>query len=181
MVVMAPKNARELEEMLEFAVKYDGPCAIRYPRGKAYQGLLENQAELELGKSEVLEEGKEIAVLGVGSMVPVCRQVVQGLREDGYEPTFVNARFVKPLDTGLLDRLSRNHRLIVTVEENVKNGGYGEHVAAYMEACHPETRVLTAAIWDRFVPQGNVDSLRSKIGLSASDIRQAIENCEVLR
>lgn len=181
MVVMAPKNARELEEMLEFAVKYEGPCAIRYPRGKAYQGLLENQAELELGKSEVLEEGKEIAVLGVGSMVPVCRQVVQGLREDGYEPTFVNARFVKPLDTGLLDRLSRNHRLIVTVEENVKNGGYGEHVAAYMEACHPETRVLTAAIWDRFVPQGNVDSLRSKIGLSASDIRQAIENCEVLR
>ena len=181
MVVMAPKNARELEEMLEFAVKYDGPCAIRYHRGKAYQGLLENQAELELGKSEVLEEGKEIAVLGVGSMVPVCRQVVQGLREDGYEPTFVNARFVKPLDTGLLDRLSRNHRLIVTVEENVKNGGYGEHVAAYMEACHPETRVLTAAIWDRFVPQGNVDSLRSKIGLSASDIRQAIENCEVLR
>ena len=114
-------------------------------------------------------------------MVSVCRQVVQGLREDGYEPTFVNARFVKPLDTGLLDRLSRNHRLIVTVEENVKNGGYGEHVAAYMEACHPETRVLTAAIWDRFVPQGNVDSLRSKIGLSASDIRQAIENCEVLR
>lgn len=181
MVVMAPKNARELEEMLEFAVKYDGPCAIRYPRGKAYQGLLENQAELELGKSEILEEGKEIAVLGVGSMVPVCQQVVQGLREDGYEPTFVNARFVKPLDTGLLDRLSRNHRLIVTVEENVKNGGYGEHVAAYMEACHPETRVLTAAIWDRFVPQGNVDSLRSKIGLSASDIRQAIENCEVLR
>ena len=181
MVVMAPKNARELEEMLEFAVKYDGPCAIRYPRGKAYQGLLENQAELEPGKSEVLEEGKEIAVLGVGSMVSVCQQVVQGLREDGYEPTFVNARFVKPLDTGLLDRLSRNHRLIVTVEENVKNGGYGEHVAAYMEACHPETRVLTAAIWDCFVPQGNVDSLLSKIGLSASDIRQAIENCEVLR
>lgn len=181
MVVMAPKNARELEEMLEFAVKYDGPCAIRYPRGKAYQGLLENQAELELGKSEVLEEGKEITVLGVGSMVSVCQQVVQGLREDGYEPTFVNARFVKPLDTGLLDRLSRNHRLIVTVEENVKNGGYGEHVAAYMEACHPETRVLTAAIWDCFVPQGNVDSLLSKIGLSASDIRQAIENCEVLR
>lgn len=181
MVVMAPKNARELEDMLEFAVKYDGPCAIRYPRGNAYQGLLEHQAELELGRSEVLEEGKEIAVLGVGSMIPVCQQVVQGLREDGYEPTFVNARFVKPLDTGLLDRLSRNHRLIVTVEENVKNGGYGEHVAAYMEACHPETRVLTAAIWDRFVPQGNVDSLRTKIGLSAPDIRQAIENCEVLK
>lgn len=181
MVVMAPKNARELEDMLEFAVKYDGPCAIRYPRGNAYQGLSEQQAELELGRSEVLEEGKEIAVVGVGSMIPVCQQVVQGLREDGYEPTFVNVRFVKPLDTGLLDRLSRNHRLIVTVEENVKNGGYGEHVAAYMEACHPETRVLTAAIWDRFVPQGNVDSLRTKIGLSAPDIRQAIENCEVLK
>ena len=78
MVVMAPKNARELEEMLEFAVKYDGPCAIRYPRGKAYQGLLENQAELELGKSEVLEEGKEIAVLGVGS---ICQ--ASGYRASG--------------------------------------------------------------------------------------------------
>lgn len=181
MAVMAPKNGQELGDMLEFAVGYDGPCAIRYPRGTAYQGLMEFRAPVLLGKSEVLYEGRRIAVLGVGSMLPVCEEIVRGLKEDGFEPTLVNVRFVKPLDTGLLDELCREHSLFVTVEENVKSGGYGEHVSAYMEACHPGIRVLNAAIWDRFVPQGSVDSLRSKIGLSPSEIRQAIENCEELK
>ena len=67
------------------------------------------------------------------------------------------------------------------MEENVKSGGFGEHVSAYMEACHPEIRVLSAAVWDRFVPQGNVESLRSRIGLGVEDIRQAIEDSEELR
>ena len=80
-----------------------------------------------------------------------------------------------------VDDGSRDHSLFVTVEENVKSGGYGEHVSAYMEACHPEIRVLSAAVWDRFVPQGNVESLRSRIGLGVEDIRQAIEDSEELR
>ena len=67
------------------------------------------------------------------------------------------------------------------MEENVKSGGYGEHVSAYMEACHPEARVLSASVWDRFVPQGNVDSLRTRIGLGVADIRQAIEDSEEVR
>ena len=120
-------------------------------------------------------------MVGVGSMIPSCMEICKGLKDDGYDPTFVNARFVKPLDVDLLDELAKDHSLFVTVEENVKSGGYGEHVSAYMEACHPEIRVLSAAVWDRFVPQGNVESLRSRIGLGVEDIRQAIEDSEELR
>ena len=181
MTVLAPKNDRELEEMLEFAVSHQGPVAIRYPRGNAYQGLREHQEPIVYGRSEILAKGQKIAVLGVGSMLPSCEKVCQGLREDGYEPTLVNARFVKPLDVELLDQLVKDHSLFVTVEENVKSGGYGEHVSAYMEACHPEAHVLSATVWDRFVPQGNVESLRAKIGLGVADIRQAIEDSEVLK
>ena len=181
MTVLAPKNDRELEEMLEFAVSHQGPVAIRYPRGNAYQGLREHQEPIVYGRSEILAKGQKIAVLGVGSMLPSCEKVCQGLREDGYEPTLVNARFVKPLDVELLDQRAKDHSLFVTVEENVKSGGYGEHVSAYMEACHPEAHVLSATVWDRFVPQGNVESLRAKIGLGVADIRQAIEDSEVLK
>ena len=181
MTVLAPKNDRELEEMLEFAVSHQGPVAIRYPRGNAYQGLREHQEPIVYGRSEILAKGQKIAVLGVGSMLPSCEKVCQGLWEDGYEPTLVNARFVKPLDVELLDQLAKDHSLFVTVEENVKSGGYGEHVSAYMEACHPEAHVLSATVWDRFVPQGNVESLRAKIGLGVADIRQAIEDSEVLK
>lgn len=175
MTVIAPKNGWELEQMLEFAVSCDGPCAIRYPRGDAYQGLSEYKKQIIMGKSEVLHRGNRIAILAVGNMVKICQDVYNGMCQKGYSPTFVNARFVKPLDTELLDELAKDHQIFVTVEENVKNGGYGEHVAAYMEACHPEVRVLPIAIWDRFIPHGAVESLHAKIGLSADRILQSIE------
>ena len=107
MTVLAPKNDKELEEMLAFAVDCDRTIAIRYPRGSAYQGLQEHQAPVEHGKSEVIHRGKKIAVLGVGSMIPSCLEVCKGLKEDGFDPTFVNVRFVKPLDVKLLDELAK--------------------------------------------------------------------------
>ena len=178
MTVMAPKNSRELEKMMEFAVHAAGPCAIRYPRGTAYQGLEEFESPVRYGKSEILYRGKDTAILSVGSMTEVCEQVYKEMKNRGEEPTFVNARFVKPLDTELLDELAKDHKLFVSVEENVKNGGFGEHVAAYMEACHPEVRVLPLAIWNRFVQHGEIASLRAKIGLSAPEILNAIEEYE---
>lgn len=178
MTVMAPKNQQELKEMLEFAVKADGPCAIRYPKGHAYQGLEEFQSPVEYGKSEVLFRGTGTAILSVGSMTETCKKVYTELKERGDNPTFVNARFVKPLDTSLLDELAKDHSLFVTVEENVKNGGFGEHVAAYMEACHPECRVLPIAIWNRFIGHGETESLRAEVGLSAPEILGAIEEYE---
>lgn len=175
MTVMAPKNDWELKEMLRFAVKADGPVAIRYPRGNAYQGLQEYQTAVEMGKSEVLHSGCKVAVLALGSMVEICADVCSELQKAGIDPTFVNVRFVKPLDTALLDRLARNHSLVVTVEENVQNGGFGQQVCGYMEEYHPGIQVLPVAIPDRFVPHGGVDSLRVQLGLSANAIAEKIK------
>lgn len=175
LTVMAPKNDWELQEMLRSAVRdFDGPCAIRYPKGTAYTGLSEFHQPVQIGKSEVLYEGREVAILAVGSMVSTCKEVYDMLKYRGIEPTFVNARFIKPLDTELLDTLAKTHSLFVTVEENVKNGGFGEHVSAYMEACQPDVRVMNLAIWDRFVEQGKIESLRVKIGLSSVEIAETI-------
>ena len=175
MTVMAPKNDWELKEMLRFAVKADGPVAIRYPRGNAYQGLQEYQTAVEMGKSEVLHSGCKVAVLALGSMVEICADVCSELQKAGIDPTFVNVRFVKPLDTALLDQLAQNHSLVVTVEENVQNGGFGQHVCGYMEEHHPAVQVLPVAIPDRFVPHGGVDSLRAQLGLSANAIAEKIK------
>ena len=175
MTVMAPKNDWELKEMLRFAVKADGPVAIRYPRGNAYQGLQEYQTAVEMGKSEVLHSGCKVAVLALGSMVEICADVCSELQKAGIDPTFVNVRFVKPLDTALLDQLARNHSLVVTVEENVQNGGFGQQVCGYMEEYHPGIQVLPVAIPDRFVPHGGVDSLRVQLGLSANAIAEKIK------
>ena len=175
LTVMAPKNDWELQEMLRAAVRdFDGPCAIRYPKGTAYTGLSEFHQPVQIGKSEVLYEGREVAILAVGSMVSTCKEVYDMLKCRGIEPTFVNARFIKPLDTEFLDTLAKTHSLFVTVEENVKNGGFGEHVSAYMEACQPDVRVMNLAIWDRFVEQGKIESLRVKIGLSSVEIAETI-------
>ena len=175
MTVMAPKNDWELKEMLRFAVKADGPVAIRYPRGNAYQGLQEYQTAVEMGKSEVLHSGCKVAVLALGSMVEICADVCSELQKAGIDPTFVNVRFVKPLDTALLDLLARNHSLVVTVEENVQNGGFGQQVCGYMEEHHPGIQVLPVAIPDRFVPHGGVDSLRVQLGLSTNAIAEKIK------
>lgn len=177
MTVMAPKNGKELEEMLKFAVEeLDGPCAIRYPKGSACTDMEECHEPLKKGRSEVITPGSEIAVLGVGSMFSVCQKVCEEIRDHKIAgATFVNVRFVKPLDTELLDRLSQNHSLLVTVEENVKSGGFGEHVSAYMEACHPEVRVLPLAIPDHFIEHGTVDRQRMKIGLNVQGILDAVE------
>lgn len=176
MTVMAPKNAWELKEMMRYAVTLNGPCAIRYPRGTASEVYSENKELLRYGKSEMLSRGTDTAILAVGSMTEVCKDVYEMMLQNGENPTFVNARFVKPLDTELLDKLAENHKLIVTVEENVENGGFGEHVCAYMQENHPEVHVLIIAVGDFFVEHGSVDGLREKIGLSSNEILKKIEN-----
>lgn len=125
MSIMAPKNLWELERMLEFGVGFDGPLAIRYPRGQAYRGLSEFDAPVEYGKAEMLFEEKDIALFALGSMVSTGEHVREKLKARGYSCTLVNARFVKPLDTDMIDRLCRSHKLIVTLEENVLRGGMG--------------------------------------------------------
>ena len=132
MTVMAPKNKWELSDMLKFAVDYEGPIAIRYPRGEAYDGLQDFRAPLVYGRSEVIYEEADIALLAVGSMVKMAEKVRDILKDTGYNCTLVNARFVKPIDEELLEELAKSHRLAVTMEENVRNGGFGDHVLEYV-------------------------------------------------
>nr|WP_317362349.1 1-deoxy-D-xylulose-5-phosphate synthase [uncultured Blautia sp.] len=178
MTVMAPKNKWELSDMMKFAVKYDGPIAIRYPRGEAYDGLEEYREPVIKGHSEVIYEGKEIALLAVGSMVKTAVQVREMLLQDKINPTLVNARFVKPLDKKMLDRLAKEHKILVTMEENVAAGGFGSQVADYMRREHPEVKILTIALPDSFIEHGNPEKLKEKAGIDAVSVYKKIKEAE---
>ena len=178
MTVMAPKNKWELSDMMKFAVQYQGPIAIRYPRGEAYDGLEEYREPICKGRSEVLFEGKDIALLAVGSMVKTGVQVRKMLMEDGENPTLVNARFVKPLDEKLLSQLAEQHKLFVTMEENVAAGGFGSQVVDYMRRMHPEVRVLTIALPDSFIEHGNPEKLKEKAGIDGVSVYRKIKEAK---
>ena len=174
MTVMAPKNKWELSDMLKFAIRQKSPVAIRYPRGKAYIGLEDYRAPIEMGKAEILEKGKEIAILAVGNMVRTAVQVTENLRNCGYEPTLVNMRFVKPLDMDLLEILREDHSLIVTMEENVKSGGFGEQVMTYYGSRLHSPAVRIVAIEDQFVPHGSVEDLMHQQQMDSASVTERI-------
>ena len=178
MTVLAPKNKWELSDMLKFAVRYQGPIAIRYPRGEAYDGLEEYREPMVYGKSELIFEGEETALLSVGSMVETAVEVREKLKADKINATLVNARFIKPLDTKILDRLALKHKKIVTMEENVKNGGFGMAVSEYMQKYHPEVKVQIIALPDAFITHGNPKLLKAKAGIDADSIYGAIKEAE---
>ena len=178
MTVLAPKNKWELSDMLKFAVRYQGPIAIRYPRGEAYDGLEEYREPMVYGKSELIFEGEETALLSVGSMVETAVEVREKLKADKINATLVNARFIKPLDTKILDRLALKHKKIVTMEENVKNGGFGMAVSEYMQEYHPEVKVQIIALPDAFITHGNPKLLKAKAGIDADSIYGALKEAE---
>lgn len=174
LVLLAPKNKWELADMLRFAFDYDAPIAIRYPRGEAYDGLKEFRAPIELGKSEVLYDETEIALLAYGSMIPTALAVREELKELHYQCTLINARFAKPLDEELLLSLSADHKLLVTIEENVITGGFGQQVTQFLTDTGQPIKVLQIAIPDQFVEQGSVGRLREEVGLDAASIVKKI-------
>ena len=176
MSVIAPKNLWELREMLQFAVDYEGPMAIRYPRGQAYRGLKEFVAPVEYKKSEILYDEDSIALLAVGSMVSTAEHIRTKLKEEGHSCTLVNGRFIKPVDTDVVDYLARNHRCIVTLEENVLRGGYGERITDYVQKHYPAIRVVNIALPDAYVEHGNVSKLRSDLGIDSDSILIKLKN-----
>lgn len=175
MTVMAPKNKWELSDMLKFAVKYNGPIAVRYPRGEAYDGLEEYRDPIVKGRSERIFRGRDIALVAVGSMVKTGVEICEKMKEEGREITLVNARFVKPLDEKILDVLAQDHSLIVTMEENVKTGGFGEAAADYLRRTHPQVKVLTVALPDRFIGHGNPEKLKALAQIDAESIYRRIK------
>ena len=170
MSIFAPKNLWELKAGLEFAVSFGGPFAIRYPRGEAYRGLKEFNAPVEYGRGEMLYEEKDIALLAVGSMVSTGEHVREKLKSEGWSCTLANGRFVKPFDEELVDRLAKNHWLIVTMEENVLQGGYGLMVTRYIHEHYPHVKVMNIAIPDGYVEHGNVSLLRKGLGIDSDSV-----------
>lgn len=170
MAVLAPKNRWELEKELEFAFQYPGPIAIRYPRGEGYQGLEEYQAPVEFCRGELISEGEGIALLAVGSMVSTAEHIRDKLKDEGYDLTLANGRFIKPIDVKLVDHLAATHDCIVTLEENVLQGGFGLQVTSYVHKHYPDVRVLNIALPDAYVEHGNVSLLREALGIDSDSI-----------
>ena len=175
MHVMAPKNKWELSDMLKFAVGFGYPIAIRYPRGTAYDGLKEYRAPVTLGKAEWIYRESEIVLFAVGSMVATAETVKKKLAEKGYPHcSIVNARFVKPIDEEAVRDASKDHRLLVTMEENVLSGGYGEKVLDYVTGQKLDMQVLHITLPDDYVEHGNVELLKKEVGIDADTIATRI-------
>lgn len=181
LTLMAPKNGYELYKMIQFAYYFNGPIAIRYPRGRVYEGLSEFQAPIEWGKSEILytaseakedeNQGKTIVLLAVGSMVETAVSVREMLNTADYPVTLVNIRFITPLDEELLHQLAKDHTVWVTLEENVKSGGFGEKVAGFlMEHNYRQIDLINISLPDQYISQGDVSVLKEKLDMDASGI-----------
>lgn len=175
MHIMAPKNKWELSDMMKFALAAEVPIAVRYPRGEAYAGLREYRAPVEMGKAELIYAEGEICLLAVGSMVKTAEEVRELLKADGYKCSIINARFVKPIDEQAVRWAAQYHKLLVSMEENVLSGGYGEKVRDVLDKQNADVKLLQIAIPDEYVEHGNVDILKKEIGIDSETIAAKIK------
>lgn len=160
--------------MMKFALTLEGPAAIRYPRGTAYDGLEDNRTPVRIGKSEILFSGEKAAILAVGSCVEQAVEARRILEAEGISPTLVNVRFVKPLDEAMIEVLSKTHTHLITVEDNVKAGGYGEHVAAVLKEKNLPLHLKILGVPDRFISQGSVAIQKKACGIDGEAIAEAV-------
>ncbi len=174
MTLLAPKNKWEFSDMIKFAINFGHPAAIRYPRGEAFDGLSEFRAPVVYGKGEVLYEDGCVVLLAYGSMVKTALAVRELLQQEGIACALINLRFAKPLDTQLLAHAASTYQLAVTMEENVRTGGMGEAVCEYLRSIGAGLAVLQIAAADEFVPHGNVEELKRRLGLDAQSIAKKV-------
>ena len=174
MTVISPKNKWEMADMVRYAVDFESPIAIRYPRGKAYTGLKEYRKSIQFRQSETIYEEDEIAIFSIGHMMEIAEKVRRKLKEMGYDCSLINGRFVKPIDEEILVRMAKDHKLFVTIEENVLSGGYGERVREFVMRQDLPVNVLTIGIPDEYVEHGNIDILRKEIMLDEDSIVKQI-------
>ena len=170
MNIFAPKNAAELAAAIDFAKDFNAPLAIRYPKGRAYEGLGEFNAPIVYGKSEYLYKEKDIALIAAGSMVETAVDVRGRLKDEGYNVSLVNARFIKPVDEDMIRDVIKSHKLIVTLEENVLTGGFGMAVLNVVNNSPSPCRVLNIAIPNVYVEQGSRKRQMKECGLDAESV-----------
>ena len=174
--VMAPKDTKELDLMMDLSREIDGPVAIRYPRGNSYYIERGSYNKINIGTYEVLEEGNDILVLAIGNMVKKALSARDILIKDNINPTIVNARFLKPMDEELLHDLLKNHSKVVTIEDNVISGGFGSRINKFIIDNNYNVKIENIGIPDKFVEHGNVDELFETIGMSDEQIANRIKN-----
>lgn len=176
MTVLSPKNDWELGEMLDFAVNaWNGPIAVRYPRGTAETAFGEYQTPIVYGKAELIEDGEKVAILAEGHMLRATAEAAELLKADGYQPMLVNMRFIKPLDEEMLLQVAEKCEHIVTVEDNVKMGGFGSKVLEFYGEKGIQLDVLNLGFPDRYIEQGTQSQLFERYGLHAAGIYESIK------
>ena len=174
LTVLAPKNKPEMKKMLDFAMEFQAPIVIKYPRGEASLVLEKQVDEVRYGKCEVIEQGKEIAILSVGNMMDLAVEVTEILKENGIQPTLVNVRFIKPYDEELLMELTKQHSFIITIEESIHQGSFGQSVNSFYMEQGLKVKVLNFDLKDQFIEQGKVEELRRRHGLEKTQITKEI-------
>lgn len=173
LTVMAPASGRELSEMLRYAVSSGEPCAIRYPRGRAAETEQE-PAPIRKGQAEWLRDGTDVLLIAVGSMVEDAMRLAERLKAQGTEAGVINARFVQPLDEEMLVRAAQSAGLLVTMEENVRHGGFGEQVTAFLSQRRIPTPIRIVALENCFIEQGDPQQLKSGYGLDMERLEEEI-------
>nr|UWI51244.1 1-deoxy-D-xylulose-5-phosphate synthase [Clostridioides difficile] len=173
-VVMAPKDTREMELMMDLSLNLDSPLAIRYPRGNSYYLNKGEYKEIKLGKYEILDDGQDTVILSIGNMVKHALEAKELLLEESINPTIVNARFLKPMDEDMLHTLFKNHKNVVTIEDNVITGGFGSRISKFIIDNGYKVNILNIAIPEEFIKHGNADELYSFVGLSPKCIAEKI-------
>ncbi len=176
MVLMAPKDENELQHMLKTALDWSGPAAIRYPRGNGSGVILDHALQnLPIGRGEILREGEDALLIAIGSTVRAAMEAAEHLRQEDIQVTVLNARFVKPLDEDLILKWARKIGRIVTIEENVLQGGFGSAVLElFQEHSYFPRSLIRLGLPDSFVPHGNQSILRNLFGIDAAGIELAV-------
>ncbi|MCH5265711.1 MAG: 1-deoxy-D-xylulose-5-phosphate synthase [Lachnospiraceae bacterium] len=182
MTILSPMDGAELVEALNFAMKIEGPVAVRYPRGEAFRLERNTRPPLEYGKAEILETGKEVLILAVGNMVEHALSAAGELRKGHISSTVVNMRFVKPFDEELVLAQAEKHRLVVTMEDNVYSGGFSEKIQAFLQK-HRQSRLpcLPICLPDAFIEHGRPEELYEKYGMDAGAVAEKIREALVRR
>ncbi|MFH1259352.1 MAG: 1-deoxy-D-xylulose-5-phosphate synthase [Elusimicrobiota bacterium] len=173
LTIMSPADENELQHMLHTALTLKGPVALRYPRGAGLGVKLDQELKLLPLKADLLASGSDLALVAVGSMVSVCREVVKRLENEGVHCSLVNARLIKPLDKELLEKVAEKNSLIITVEENSVAGGFGSAVKEVLEGS--SAKIIGLSLPDAFIEHGDISILRDKYGLTSEKIYQSVK------
>lgn len=168
--IFAPKNKYEFIDVLKFSAGFNGPLAIRYPKGTASEILREKREPIVYGKSEAIYQEKDIVIIACGSMMELAVEAREKLKKSDYNCSIVNARFIKPIDEKCIDGLVKNHKVIVTLEENILNGGYGEAVLKYVDSRGYEVRVINIGIPNMYLEHGSIDVLKKEVGFTSENV-----------